>query len=123
MPLRVHFIPDSLRESVDLFSETTLRPNHRYAVAWMIMWSGQVRKTPSLPLVPPYSLHTNSAEPTKDKSLCSTKVASEKDAVSAQIKLGQLQPFIAAFPQGRMHGPTRIFWSNPTPFSLKTRVR
>jgi hypothetical protein len=45
--------------------------------------------------------------PTKDKSLCSTKAASEKDTASAQ-KLGQLQLFIVvriSNPTG-MHGPT-----------------
>jgi hypothetical protein len=58
--------------------------------------AAQVRKTPCRPLAPPYSLHTASIEPTKDKSRCSIKVASEKDAVSAQT-LGRRQPFIAGF--------------------------
>jgi hypothetical protein len=55
----------------------------------------QVRKTPCWPLV---DHNTASIEPTKDRSLCSIKVVSEKNAELAQ-KLGQLQPFIAVFPQ------------------------
>jgi hypothetical protein len=42
---------------------------------------------------------------------------SEKDAKLAQ-NLGQLQPFIAVFPQECM-GSTGIFWANLTPFSLE----
>ena len=54
--------------------------------------------------------HRAPVDPTKDSSLCSIKVASERDAELAQ-KLGQLQPFIAVFPQECMgqlasFGPT-----------------
>ena len=42
---------------------------------------------------------------------------SEKDAKLAQ-KLGQLQPFLAVFPQ-ELHWPTGIFWANLTPLSLQ----
>ena len=50
--------------------------------------------------------------PTKDKSLCSIKAASEKDAASAQ-KLGQLQLFIVVIPQEC----TGQLWANLTPVS------
>jgi hypothetical protein len=46
--------------------------------------------------------------------------SSEKDARLAQ-KLGQLQPF-SCIPTG-LHGPTRIFWANLTPFSLRAVAR
>jgi hypothetical protein len=68
-----------------------------------------VRKTPEVVLVPPYRLH-------RDKSLCSIKVASEKDAVSAQ-KLSQFQPSVAIFPQG-CRGRPASFRPSLTPSSL-----
>ena len=43
--------------------------------------------------------------------------AGEKAAVSAQ-KLGQIQPFIAVFPQECM-GQLASFWANLKPFSLR----
>jgi hypothetical protein len=65
----------------------------------------EVRKphieTVSTTLQPHYKHHTNSIEPTKDKSPCSIKVAGEKAAELAHFSLllGQLQPFMAVPPQ------------------------
>ena len=63
----------------------------------------------------PYKHHTTSIDPTKDGSSCSIKVSGEKDAELAQ-KLGQLQPFLAVFPQECwLAGPTCVFWANLSP--------
>ena len=45
--------------------------------------------------------------------VCGSKGTSENDTKLAQ-KLGHLQPFLSAFPQRGVHGPTRIFWANLT---------
>ena len=66
---------------------------------------------------------TVSIEPTKDKWLCSIKVEREKDAKLAQ-KLGQLQPFVPAFPQECM-GQLAVYivWADLTPLALQPGVR
>jgi hypothetical protein len=74
----------------------------------------------STTIQPSYKHHTTSIEPTKDKPLCSNKVAGEEDATSAQ-KLGRRQPFVAVFPQECM-GNLAYFWASLTPFSPQERL-
>ena len=121
LPL-IRFIPDSLTHSVPLFliqhcdrtlgAARRLQPRAHAAAGEPVPQHEGVTGAVSAfsaTIQPPYNHHTTSIEPTKDKSPFSINVTCVKGAVSAQ-KLGQLQPFTAAFPQACT--ATCICWAN-----------